>query len=175
MPAFAMAQLNTNNPDTVCYQVPGSIYQVPPVGVGTVYTWTITNPGVITNGQGTNVIGVDWSAAAPGLIPFGVSVIATSGSGCQDSINLDVFILNVIPTILPIIVCENEPCTPLIGTPAGGVFSGVGVVGNTFCPGVSGVGTFVVTYTYTVNGCVFIATNNMIVNPLPILSPIEHN
>lgn len=177
MPAFAMAQLSTANPDTVCYQTPGSIYQVPAVGAGTLYTWTITAPGIITGGQGTNVIGVDWSAAAPGLIPNGVSVVATSPAGCQDSINLDVFILNVIPVIAQIgPFCENDPCVTLVGNPAGGTFNGPGVVGNTFCPSVSGVGSFNITYTVTINGCTF--TSNVMtvtVNPLPTLSPIQHN
>jgi len=176
-PTFAMAQLSIANPDTVCYQTPGSIYQVPAVGVGTTYTWTINAPGILTGGQGTNVIGVDWSAAGPGLIPNGVSVVATSPAGCQDSINLDVFILNILPTIVQIgPFCENDPCVTLTGIPAGGTFAGIGVVGNTFCPSVSGVGSFNIVYTVIVNGCTF--TSNVmtvIVNPLPTLSPIEHN
>jgi len=177
MPAFAFAQLSTANPDTVCYQTPGSIYQVPAVGAGTLYTWTIAAPGVLTGGQGTNAIGVDWSAAAPGLIPNAVSVVATSAAGCQDSINLDVFILNIVPVIVPIgPFCENDPCVNLVGIPAGGTFSGVGVVGNTFCPSVSGVGTFNIVYTVTVNGCTFTSIAiTAIVNPLPTLSPIQHN
>lgn len=176
LPVFAFGQLTTANPDTVCYQTPGSVYQVPPIGAGTVYTWTVTAPGIITGGQGTNVIGVNWSLAAPGLIPNGVSVIATSPAGCSDTIDLDVFILNVIPVITPIgPFCENDPCVNLVANPPGGTFSGVGVVGNQFCPQVSGVGTFTITYTYTVNGCTFTTSISTTVNPLPVLSPIEHN
>ena len=175
-PMFTFGQLTITNPDTVCYQTPGSIYQVPAVGAGTVYTWTVTAPGVITSGQGTNVIGVDWSTAAPGLIPTGVSVIATSPAGCSDTIDLDVFILNIIPVITPIgPFCDGDPCVTLVGTPPGGVFTGVGVVGNQFCSTSSGVGTFTITYTYTTNGCVFSTSINTTVNPIPVLSPIEHN
>jgi hypothetical protein len=61
----------------------------------------------------------------------------------------------------------------LVGSPVGGVFSGAGVVGNTFCPTTSG--TFTVTYTVTQNGCTFTTTTNVIVNPIPTLTPIQHN
>ncbi len=60
---------STINPDTVCINTPGSTYSVPPLGAGFTYTWTISAPGVITAGQGTDNIVVDWSAAGPGLIP----------------------------------------------------------------------------------------------------------
>ncbi len=43
----------------------------------------------------------------------------------------------------------------LIGVPAGGIFIGPGVSGSTFDPGMAGVGTHSVTYTYVdVDGCI---------------------
>ena len=172
----SMAQMTTINPDTVCYQTPGSIYQIQALGAGYTYTWTVTAPGVIVSGQGTPSLGVDWSAAAPGLIPNGVSVLVTSPFGCTNSVLLDVFILNVVPLITPIgPFCVTDPCVTLAATPLGGVFSGVGVVGNQFCPVTAGAGTFVITYTYTVNGCTFTATIPVTVNPIPVLTPISHN
>lgn len=169
-------QLTTINPDTVCYQTAGSIYQVSNAP-GYVYNWTITAPGVITAGQGTNQITVDWSAAAPGLIPNGVSVDATNANGCLSAASLlDVFIYDVTPTITAIgPFCETDPCVPLTANPAGGVFSGVGVVGGDFCPNVAGAGGHTITYTYTNGGCTFDATINVGVSNQPILSPIQHN
>ena len=42
------------------------------------------------------------------------------------------------------------------GVPAGGTYSGTGVIGSSFHPTLSGTGSFVVTYSITdINGCVF--------------------
>jgi hypothetical protein len=175
-PILLSAQLTTINPDTVCYQTPGSIYQVPGTP-GYTYNWVVTAPGAITSGAGTNAIGVNWSAAGPGLIPNAVTVTATNAAGCTSApITLNVFILQIIPTITAIgPFCAGSPCVTLIGTPLGGVFSGTSVVGNQFCPGTSGVGTFPLTYTVTSNGCTFTATTSVTVNTVPVLSPISHN
>ena len=63
----------------------------------------------------------------------------------------------------------------LVGTPAGGTWSGTGVVGDQFCSTTSGTGTFNITYTITQNGCTFTATTTVTVSPAPVLSPISHN
>ena len=44
---LSYSQLTTVNPDTVCYQTSGSIYQVSNAP-GYVYNWTILDNGVIT-------------------------------------------------------------------------------------------------------------------------------
>lgn len=172
------AQLTTTNPDTICVNQTGSIYQVPSLGAGYTYNWTISSPGTITAGAGTNQITVNWGALPVGLNTNAVSVFATNtASGCQSApITLNVFVLQIIPTITSIgPFCQGANCVILTSTPAGGVFSGTGVVGNQFCSTTSGVGTFPITYTITQNGCTFTATTNVIVSPLPILSPIQHN
>ena len=54
------------------------------------------------------------------------------------------------------------------GNPTGGIYSGNGVVNNTFNPSTAGVGTHLITYSYTdANGCSSSATKNIVVNPLP--------
>lgn len=176
IPMFGFSQLTTDNPDTVCYQTPGSIYQVDNTP-GYTYNWVVSTPGVITGGQGTNQIGVDWSAAAPGTIVNGVSVTATDVNGCtSDPVDLDIFIYQVIPVIDPLgIFCEGDPCVTLSATPPGGTFSGPGVIGDQFCPLSAGEGTHTITYTVTVNGCTFTTTTTVTVNPTPVLSPIQHN
>lgn len=161
--------------DTVCYHANSSTYQVVNT-TGNTYTWTVASPGVITSGQGTNLITVNWGTANPGLIQNAVSVFATNSFGCPSPpVLLNVYILNIVPTVAPINICVNQPCVTLAGTPVGGMWSGVGVNGNQFCPNVSGVGNFTITYTYTQNGCTFTATNTAIVNPLPSISPIQHD
>ena len=173
----AFSQFTTINPDTVCYQTPGSIYQVTN-NPTFIYNWTVAAPGVIIGGQGTNQIDVDWSAAAPGLIPNAVQVEAQNIiSGCPSLPTLlDVFIYDVTPTITAVgPFCETDPCITLDATPLGGVFSGVGVVGNDFCPNTAGNGAHTITYTYTDGGCTFSSTINIGVSAQPTLSPIQHN
>lgn len=176
IPMFGFSQLTITNPDTVCYQTPGSIYQVPNTA-GYTYNWVVSAPGNLQSGQGTNQINVDWSAAAPGTIVGGVTVTATDANGCTSApVTLDIFIYNVVPTITAIgPFCEGTPCVNLNATPAGGVFSGPGVVGNQFCSTNAGPGTHTITYTVTLNGCTFTTTTTVTVNPTPVLSPIQHN
>ena len=176
LPILSYAQFTTINPDTVCYQGGNSIYQVTNTA-GLIYTWNVLAPGVITSGQGTNQISVDWTNANPGLINNAVTVQASNATGCLSPINsLNVFIYDVNPTFIQINdLCDGSPCQNLIGTPVGGVWSGSGVVGNTFCPNNSGVGSFNLIYTYTDGGCQFTTVMAVNVIQLPILSPIEHD
>jgi hypothetical protein len=174
---ITLGQTSTTNPDTVCYQTPSSTYTVPSLGVGYTYTWSVTSPGVLVSGQGTNTINVDWSTASPGLINNGITVTASNASGCQSTpITLNVFILQVIPTITALgPFCSTEPCVILTGTPVGGTFSGPGVLGNQFCPTNANIGSNTITYTVNQGGCTFSTTTSTTVNSQPVLSPIQHN
>lgn len=176
LPSLVFAKLTIINPDTVCQGAVSSIYQVPAT-VGLSYNWTVALPGVITSSPIPNQIQVDWSNALTGLIPNGISVTATDINGCQSlPVNLDVFIYNVNPvlTLLPN-MCEGGNCVTLNGNPTGGVWSGIGVLGNEFCPTTSGSGSFNLTYTYNNAGCTFVSVMSVNVFPQPMLLPIEHN
>lgn len=176
IPTLVFGQLTTLNPDTVCYQTGGSVYQVPATA-GLSYNWTVSAPGVIIAGQGSNQIQVDWSAAAPGLIANGVQVQATNMAGCLSPVvTLNVFIYQVNITITPVAdLCELGNCVNLASNVPGGVWSGTGVNGTQFCPANSGVGNFGVTYTYTNAGCTFNSTITVNVVAQPQLLPIQHN
>lgn len=176
-PMSAFSQLVATNPDTVCYQSgSASIYQVASVGAGN-YNWTVPPCASIISGQGTNSIQVNWSNCPPGLINNGVSVVYTSLAGCSSPpVNLNVLIYNVIPIISSIgPFCSTDPCVPLTGNPAGGLWAGPGVVNGQFCPATAGPGTHVITYAWSNGGCTFSTTINVVVNPLPTLTPISHN
>jgi len=161
--------------DTVCFHSTTNTYSVINIPSNT-YTWTVASPGVIVNGQGTNQITVNWGTVNPGLITNAVSVFATNSFGCvSPPVDIDVFVLNIVPTIVPINLCLNTPCITLSGTPPGGTWSGIGVSGNQFCPSTAGVGSTTVIYTYSLGGCTFTATTTAVVNPLPTISPIQHN
>ena len=173
--SISWSQLTTTNPDTVCYQTTAlSTYTVPSVGAGT-YTWTIPACATLVSGQGTNSIQVNWSACPAGLITNAISVSYTSPSGCPATpVTLNVLIYQVTPVITPVgPFCAGAPCVNLTATPAGGTWSGPGVNNGQFCP--TAAGTFNITYTVTQNGCTGTATTTIVVNPIPVLSPISHN
>lgn len=65
-------------------------------------------------------------------------------------------------------ICLSDTLIALSGTPAGGVWSGVGVSGNTFIPINTSVGTYTLTYTYTnAGGCTSSATTSARVESCP--------
>ena len=99
----------------------------------------------------------------------------TDGNGCSVVLNETITI-----TVNPLPIVSLEPLAPvcidadpvlLTGTPAGGIYSGTGVTNDMFYPADAGVGTWTITYTYTdENGCVNFATQDITVNPLPVVS-----
>ena len=158
----------TINPDTVCVNAVGEQYFVTNTPTST-YQWTVTGGGgTLQTGQGTNTITVDWGGIS-GLYPNAIEVIESNANGCPGApVLLDVFVLELNGTnIGPF--CEGDPTTPLVGTPAGGTWSGTGVVANSFQPS-TGVGNYVLTYTMA--GCT--TTINVVVNNGPVTGPIQH-
>lgn len=66
-------------------------------------------------------------------------------------------------------LCVNAPAVTLSAVSPGGVYSGPGVVGGTFNPALAGPGTHTITNTIGI-GCGDVATFNVVVNPLPVVS-----
>ena len=61
-------------------------------------------------------------------------------------------------------LCESQGLFTLSsGTPAGGTFSGTGIVGNTFNPATAGAGTHTITYTGPPSTCFATTTANVVV------------
>ncbi len=94
----------------------------------------------------------------------------TDANGCTNSATAFIDV-NATPnvnagTYSP--VCTDAADIPLVGSPAGGTFSGNGVSGNNFDPS---AGTQTITYDYTsAAGCSGSATTVITVNPLPVVS-----
>ena len=158
----------TINPDTVCANAVGEQYFVTNTPTST-YQWTVTGGGgVLQTGQGTNSITVDWGGVS-GLYPNAVEVIESNAANCPGvPVLLDVYVLK-IPSNASGSFCAGDPTTPLVGNPAGGTWSGTGVVANAFQPSV-GVGNYVLTYSLA--GCS--TTINVVVNNGPVTGPIQH-
>jgi hypothetical protein len=131
------------------------------------YAWTVTG-GTFTDGS-TNTINVSWTSS--GL--QAVSVSYKNANGCTASVpSVKQVMVNALPSVEagtygP--VCIDAADIVLQGTPAGGVWSGTGVTGNSFDPS---VGTQTLTYTYTdENTCVNSDQVTITVNPFPVIDP----
>ena len=128
-----------------------------------------SNTGVLTGTGLTNQTTFD-----PAIAPRGANVLTYKvGVGrCQDSgkITINVFgtiVLAGRDTAVCGAIATDFPL--LSGTPDSGIWTGTGVVNGRFSPSISGIGRFVLTYSYreNVNNCVNSATKTVNVNALP--------
>ncbi len=111
----------------------------------TVPQWQNMDNGLLTSAGGFNVI------TTPGWSDFSSS--AFSLIRLAPEVSLD----------LPITgTCVGGSSFGLSGIPSGGTFSGNGVLGSQFVPGIAGIGQHLVTYSYTtLNGCVGTASQSI--------------
>ncbi|MFM7238556.1 MAG: beta strand repeat-containing protein, partial [Cyanobium sp.] len=97
-------------------------------------------------------------------------VYGTSSNGCLSTDTVTI-VVNPRPTLtFPAVsaLCANSPAVTLGATPSGGTYSGTGVSGNDFSPAIAGVGSHVITYSFTdANGCSNTINRTITVNPLP--------
>jgi PKD repeat protein len=101
--------------------------------------------------------------------PTSTSIYTVSGNlnGCGTTAIQEVTVtVNALPNVSLASIagplCVNNAAVTLVGSPAGGVYSGTGVSGSSFDPAVSGSGTFTLTYGYTdANTCSASATQTV--------------
>lgn len=121
--------------------------------------------------SGTAVTNNIFDPAAAGIGSFLITYTYTDIHNCTDSASQPINVLNSSPVTFPQMtaLCANaQPVTLNVATPPGGTYSGIGVSNGMFNPVTSGVGSFVITYTYVApNGCSSSATQNMAVFPPP--------
>lgn len=157
---------------------------LPLVEAGTNINICITAAAVNLNGF--SPFGGNWTG--PGLIgpsTFDPSVAGvgdhiltytyTDGNGCSDADNKTVTVNDITPvTFGPnLVFCFNYPIYNLNNNVdiIGGTFSGNGVSGVNLNPNSAGIGTHVLTYTYTnANGCVSIDNTTIDVVATPVLT-----
>lgn len=122
-------------------------------------------------------LGVSGATFYPNIAGIGSHTITysyTDGNGCFNTATASIQVYS-LPSVniayTPSSICINASPLSLTGTPAGGTFSGPGIVGNTFDPSLAGLGTSTFTYTYTdANSCTNSINRNIHVNPLPMVS-----
>lgn len=163
-------------PDVVCINTQDQDYFVLTTP-GSTYNWQLSGGGVIQSAEATDTdadgrveIIIDWGSV---IGSYTLQVTETNPNGCVgDPVTCIINVVNGPNVAINVVgpFCDGDPIVNLSGLPSGGVFSGTGVVGNTFNPS---VGSQTVTYTYNdPNGCSGTATYNIVVDPLPITSPI---
>ena len=123
--------------------------------------------------QGPNSLNTyNTSSLTDGVV---VSAEGTSGQGCTSTApQTFTFTVNNLPSVSfnsLSDMCENDaPHTLVEGLPSGGVYSGTGVSGGNFDPGVALTGAHTLTYNYTdLNGCSGLASQNINVLSAPTI------
>jgi len=112
--------------------------------------------------------------SAPAGSGYRIRVISSSPAITADDNGTDLTITTVTSVSMGTLedVCLYDAPFPLSGgSPAGGIYFGPAVSGNTFNPQEAGIGTFNIFYTLSnVNGCSDTASNKITVNPVPAVS-----
>ncbi|MDP4222953.1 MAG: PKD domain-containing protein [Bacteroidota bacterium] len=140
-------------------------------------TLTAHDPGGVWRGDG--VSGTTFSPAIAGPGNHKISYEIVSAEGCRD---YDETTITVVPkpdaTITPVgVLCYKDSTITLQAHDPGGVWSGTGVVGNTFNASRAGYGNHIITYSITdKNGCsdfnqtvITVALPDATINPLDTL------
>jgi len=162
-----------SNNQSICYNTAPSLFTGTAAGCGTppyIYQWQI-QPGC--SGAWSDIIGATndtYIHPTPLTQTTCYRRVVTAGTQSGNSNTITVFV-NPLPVVsfsgLQSIYCINQtaPVT-LTGTPAGGTFSGQGIIGNNFTPSIAGIGTHPITYTYTdANNCSNSNTISVTVDP----------
>jgi len=112
-----------------------------PNGTITLYTWS--------GGSVSNSLNQNPTATPANTTTYNVTAVDVAGCSSPDQVTVIVQPTPAVSAGAPLTLCNDPVPTALAGqTPAGGVWSGPGVTpGGIFTP--SGIGAFIVTYTYT--------------------------
>jgi hypothetical protein len=125
-----------------------------------------------------SINGINATTFNPSVLGVGNHIVrytyTNPGTGCSDYKENTIQVL-ALPTVTlssfsPL--CLNSPTLTLSGgAPLGGTYSGTGVSGGVFNPLLAGVGTHIITYTYTnpTTTCSNFDQKNIIVNALPVV------
>jgi PKD repeat protein len=139
-------------------------------------TLTAHDPGGIWSGTG--VTGNIFNPAIAGIGNHLISYNIVNANGCSDN---DQITVTVMPkpdaTITPVgTLCVNSPIITLSSHDSGGIWSGPGVLGNSFNPAMAGVGNHLIRYDITnASGCSDNSQITITVVPLPdaTITPVD--
>jgi hypothetical protein len=119
------------------------------------YQWQVSTPAVpaFTNIPGANSASITLNAVTAAMSGNQYRVIVTNTCNTVTS-SAATLTVNPLPAVTAADlfnqrICLSDTLIPLVGTPAGGNWSGIGVSGFNFIPPSTAVGTYVLTYSYT--------------------------
>ncbi len=122
--------------------------------------------------SGPGVTGMYFNPAVAGVGTHTLTYSFTDLSGCQGTVSKQV---EVTPLPVAVILnkdlsfCVEAAAVQILVSPVGGTLSGPGVTGMYFNPAVAGVGTHMLTYSFTdANGCQGAVSKQVEVTPLPV-------
>lgn len=154
--------------EEVCINAPAVSVTVSPVaGAG--------QTGALT---GTGVTGTNFNPQTAGAGPHTMNYVYTDENGCTNSAT-DNITVNPQPVVSVSIVeqvCVDGAIVPVTVSPVAGAgqtgtLTGTGVTGTNFNPQVAGAGPHTMNYVFTdEKGCTNSTTDNITVNPLPVLA-----
>ena len=131
---------------------------------GTVYNWTRDNTvdvtGIVSPGSGDISGALTNTTNAPVTVTFTITPSYTNaGATCAGTPITATVIVNPKPNVsfsgLSASYCLDAGSVTLTGSPAGGIFSGPGINGDSFDPALAGIGgPYTIAYSFTDgNGC----------------------
>jgi hypothetical protein len=167
-------------PDSACPGFATSTIQVNPApvvalsGLSTTYCTNssdVTLVGIPALGtfSGTGVTGNVFSPSTAGVGTHVLRYEFNNGT-CTGYDEVTVTVtdnLTVTFEGMPTTTCSEADPFVIASNPAGAVFTGPGIFGNTFSPKVAGVGTHTITATLTNGACSGTATQQIVVTPSP--------
>ena len=136
------------------------------------FTLEARDPGGTWSGPG--VTGNIFDPSVPGSGNHVITYSITDENGCTDSDETIITVATPDATITPVdTLCNDDPPVTLVAHDLGGVWSGPGVVGNTFNPIIAGIGDHLIRYSITNADCRDMDSTVITVMPIPDVQ-IEH-
>ncbi len=124
------------------------------------------DPGGIWSGPG--VTGNIFNPAISGPGNHIISYNITDKNGCSDFDQMTITVATPDATITPVdTLCVNSPIITLKAHDSGGIWSGMGVTGNTFDPMIAGIGDHIIRYSILNTDCKDSDTATITVEPIP--------
>ena len=164
-------------PDSVCATEVSTTFTTDGLSGITIYEWVLepTEAGLVS-GSGLTAT-VDWETEYQGNVSLKVAGTNDCGTGLfSDPLQINRYLPEV--TLEPFEwICLDWPAIELSGgMPEGGVYSGPGVDNGWFDPFVAGIGTHMITYTYSdANNCENFATETILVDPCTGITELTNN
>jgi hypothetical protein len=131
---------------------------------------TANIPGGTWSGVGVDPVTGFFDPSISGLGPIAITYGILGSCPNSDFTTITVVAAPAVNITQPSPFCLNSLNTTLTASPAGGNWSGIGILDpltGSFSPSTAGVGTTPITYTYAAAQCTASATSNIVVNPLP--------